>query len=58
MSDKYRALVGLDYPPGKRAEAGDIISDVPEQSVKWLVKQQMIEPADKQPRPPKDGEDK
>lgn len=46
MSDKYRVLVGLDYPPGKRAEAGDVVSDLPDGSVKWLAKQGLIEPAD------------
>jgi hypothetical protein len=35
---KYRALVGLDYPPGKRAEPGDVVDDLPEKSVKWLLK--------------------
>lgn len=46
MSDKYRALVGLDYPPGKRAEAGQVLTDLPEQSIKWLKKQGLIEAAD------------
>jgi len=45
MSDKYRALVGLNYPPAKRAEAGDVVSDLPERSIKWLKKQGLIEPA-------------
>lgn len=44
MSDKYRVLVGVDYPPGKRAEAGDIVADLPERSVKWLRRQGLIEP--------------
>lgn len=52
MSDQYRVLVGMDYPPGKRAEAGDTVADLPEQSVKWLSKQGLIEPAG-QPAPRK-----
>ena len=61
MSDKYRVLVGVDYPPGKRAEAGDVVADLPEQSIKWLKKQGLIEPvgspAPKANTPtPKDGE--
>jgi hypothetical protein len=42
----YRVLVGLDYPPGKRAEAGDVVSDLPEKSIKWLLSQNKIEPTD------------
>lgn len=44
MSDKYRVLAGLDYPPGKRAEAGDVVADLPSGSIKWLEKQGLIEP--------------
>lgn len=40
---KYRAIVGLDYPPGKRAEPGDIVTDLPEKSIKWLLNQNRIE---------------
>jgi uncharacterized protein (DUF3820 family) len=54
---KYRVLVGLDYPPGKRAEAGDVVADLPEKSVKWLDKQGLIEPADS-PKPTKEGDHK
>lgn len=56
MSDKYRALVGLDYPPGKRAEPGDVVSDLPESSVKWLRKQGLIEPVGAPSPTPKDGD--
>lgn len=57
MSDKYRVLVGLDYPPAKRAEPGDVVSDLPDSSVKWLRKQGLIEPADATSAPtPKDGD--
>lgn len=54
---KYRALVGLDYPPGKRVEAGEVVADLPEKSVKWLVKQGLVEPADT-PDPAKESEAK
>jgi hypothetical protein len=43
---QYRAVVGLDYPPNKRAEAGEIISDLPEKSVAWLLSSGFIEPLD------------
>jgi hypothetical protein len=46
----YRALVGLDYA-GKRAEVGDIVSDVPPKSVGWLVSQGILEKADGKPEP-------
>ena len=41
----YKALVGLTYA-GKRAEAGDVVSDLPSRSVPWLVEQGLIEPTD------------
>lgn len=41
----YRVLVGLDYPPGKRAEPGDVVDDLPKESVKWLEEDGKIEPA-------------
>lgn len=47
MADKtkYRALVGLNYgPKDKRAEAGDVLTDLPAESIGWLVKQGHIEP--------------
>lgn len=43
---QYRAVVGIDYPPNKRAEAGDTISDLPEKSVAWLLDSGFIEPLD------------
>jgi hypothetical protein len=43
---QYRVLVGIDYPPNKRAEAGTLVSDIPEKSAKWLIDQGLIEPAD------------
>ena len=44
---KYRVLAGIDYPPNKRAEEGDIVDDLPPASVKWLLDSNIIEPADK-----------
>jgi hypothetical protein len=43
----YRALTGLSYPPDKRVEAGDIVSDLPEKSALWLLKDGFIEEVDK-----------
>jgi hypothetical protein len=43
---QYRALTGIDYPPDKRVEAGDLISDLPEKSAKWLLDQGLIELSD------------
>lgn len=43
---KYKVLVGLDYPPGKRAEAGDVVDDLPGKSIKWLRDEGIIEPVD------------
>lgn len=40
---KYRVLTGLDYPPAKRAEAGDIVSDLPAKSIAWLRDAGLIE---------------
>lgn len=43
---KYRVLTGIDYPPNKRAEAGDIVEDLPSKSIKWLRECGAIELAD------------
>ncbi len=40
---KYRVLVGINYPPDKRAEPGDVVIDLPQKSVSWLVDQGYIE---------------
>lgn len=39
----YKVLTGLSYPPDKRAEVGDIITDLPSQSVQWLINNGHIE---------------
>ena len=43
---QYRALVGIDYPPNKRAEADEIISDLPEKDATWLLASGFIEALD------------
>lgn len=40
---KYRVLVGIDYPPNKRAEAGDEVDDLPSSAIKWLLADGFIE---------------
>lgn len=39
----YRVLVGIDYPPDKRAEVGAVVNDLPPKSVRWLLSQGVIE---------------
>lgn len=37
---KYRALTGLNYPGKdgeKRVEAGEVVTDLPAKSVRWLL---------------------
>lgn len=48
----YRALVGIDYPPNKRAEVGDVIDDLPGKSIKWLLDGGYIEPSSNTPSAP------
>lgn len=43
---KYRALVGLDFPPDRRVEAGEVADDIPANSIKWLTEQGLIELVD------------
>lgn len=40
---KYLVKVGLNYPPDRRAEAGDVVEDLPSKSIKWLREQGVIE---------------
>jgi hypothetical protein len=44
---QYRALVGIDYPPNKRAEAGDVVTDLPGDAIKWLLEDGLIEDTSK-----------
>ena len=50
---QYRVLQGIDYPPNKRAEAGDVVNDLPASSVKWLLEVGAIEDAYKPKSEPK-----
>lgn len=43
---QYRVLVGIDYPPNKRAEIGDVVTDLPGGAIKDLLANGYIEPAD------------
>lgn len=43
---QYRAIVGIDYPPDKRVEAGETVSDLPDKSAIWLLAQGLIETLD------------
>lgn len=44
---QYRALVGIDYPPNKRVEAGELVSDLPGDAIKWLLSDGLIEDSSK-----------
>jgi len=43
---QYRVLAGIDYPPSKRAEVGDIVTDLPTAQIKNLLEIGAIELAD------------
>lgn len=43
---KYKVLVGIDYPPNKRAEIGNIVDDLDGKAIKWLLDGGYIESAD------------
>lgn len=41
---KYRVLVGINYPPNdKRAEPGEVVDDIPPSSIRWLLQDGIIE---------------
>lgn len=44
----YKVLTGIDYPPNKRAEIGDVVSDLPTSAIKWLVEGNHIELVEQQ----------
>ena len=44
---RYRVLQGIDYPPNKRAEIDEVVTDIPATSIPWLVESGIIEDADK-----------
>lgn len=43
----YKVLKGIDYPPNKRVEIGDTVSDLPTNSIAWLLKDEAIEDLNK-----------
>ncbi|MFI7707608.1 hypothetical protein [Nonomuraea sp. NPDC049480] len=48
MAKQYKVLAGLNYTPKgrgeeRRADAGDVVDDLPTKSVGWLVEQGAIE---------------
>lgn len=43
---KYLVKTGLEYPPNRRVEAGEIVDDIPSKSIKWLREQGLIELVD------------
>jgi hypothetical protein len=43
----YRVVIGLDYPENRRAEPGDVVTDLPEYAVKQLLNAGVIEEVEK-----------
>jgi len=43
---KYLVKTGLEYPPNRHVEAGEIVEDIPAKSIKWLREQNLIELVD------------
>ena len=43
---KYRVLQGIDFPPDRRVEAGEVVDDLPPKAIKWLREQGLIEMED------------
>lgn len=41
---QYKVNVGINYPPEKRAEPGDVVDDIPEKSLPWLLEEGIVEP--------------
>jgi hypothetical protein len=42
----FKVLNGIDYPPNKRAEIGDVVTDLPTKDIKWLLEVGAIESYD------------
>lgn len=40
---KYLVKTGLEFPPDRRVEAGEVTEDIPAKSIKWLREQGFIE---------------
>ena len=36
-SKSYLAVDGIDYPPNKRVESGEVVDDLPSNAIKWLL---------------------
>lgn len=49
--NEYKVLQGISYPPNKRAEIGTIVSDLPKESVTWLLSSGIIEEISESKRP-------
>jgi hypothetical protein len=45
---KFLCLIGMNYAQ-KRVEPGEIVSDVPKQSIPWLVEQGVIKEVTEEP---------
>ncbi|ALY09588.1 hypothetical protein SALGADO_63 [Arthrobacter phage Salgado] len=43
----YKVNIGINYPPNKRAEPGDVVRDLPSASIKGLLDAGVIEPVGK-----------
>jgi hypothetical protein len=48
---QYRVNQGIDYPPDRRAEPGDLVDDLPADSIPWLLDQGTIERNEPEPKP-------
>lgn len=47
----YKAVVGFNYPTASgevRVEPGQVVTDIPERSISWLVRDGVITPAEKE----------
>jgi hypothetical protein len=49
--NEYKVLQGISYPPNKRAEIGTIVSDLPKESVAWLLSSGIIEAVSEAKKP-------
>lgn len=45
--NEYKVLSGINYPPNKRAEIGEIVTDLPKTAISWLLASGVIELANK-----------
>ena len=59
----FKVHAGIDYAD-KRAEAGDVVSDLPSSSIAWLVEQGIVEKIESEkplsksePKSPNSGDD-